>query len=344
MLVTLLTEPSLMSHVEQALDIVIWDSHPLSLGATPKQVYIDGIPQLINPQVSPKSEIFQVVPKTPDFDKEAKEAVEYEGLPPLTPREGSDVIFMNVKSIWSQVEDDIVETFNAEEGVAARLSSVLVRAGRIECIAEQGMASSCMPAELHGRVEAIDLEGGMLSPGLTTFGSPIGTVEIRLESSTNDGTVFDPLRQTVPSILGGDDTLVRAVDGLEFEGRNTLLAYRSGVTMAVTAPSGSGFWRGLSVAFHTGAKNALQKGAIVQDVASLHVGLRKGDTASVSTEIAVLRRLLLSGEPGSAFAAAAQGDIPLVVDVENADIIATLVRLKDEVESNTGKLLRLGMS
>ena len=28
------------------LAIVIWDSHPLALGATPRQVYIDGIPQL----------------------------------------------------------------------------------------------------------------------------------------------------------------------------------------------------------------------------------------------------------------------------------------------------------
>ena len=76
--------------------------------------------------------------------------------------------------------------------------------------------------------------------------------------------------------------------------------------MAVTAPSGNGFWKGLSVAFNTGAKNALQEGAIMQDVASLHVGVGKGDTASVSTEVAVLRRLLLSGEVGSPFAAAAQ--------------------------------------
>ena len=32
------------------LAIVIWDSHPLALGATPRQVYIDGIPQLEKPQ------------------------------------------------------------------------------------------------------------------------------------------------------------------------------------------------------------------------------------------------------------------------------------------------------
>lgn len=76
--------------------------------------------------------------------------------------------------------------------------------------------------------------------------------------------------------------------------------------MAVTAPSGTGFWKGLSVAFNTGAKNGLQDGAILQEVASLHVALGKGDTASVSTEVAALRHLLLSGKEGSAFTAAAQ--------------------------------------
>ena len=45
------------------LDIVIWDSHPLALGATPRQVYIDGIPQLENPQELTKLSKFQTLPK-----------------------------------------------------------------------------------------------------------------------------------------------------------------------------------------------------------------------------------------------------------------------------------------
>lgn len=200
---------------------MVWDSHPLALGATPKQVYIDGIPQLDNPQVSPKPDTFQVVPRTPNFDKEAKEAVEYDGLPPLAPREAGDVLFTNVKSVWSQVGDDVVESFSVDAGEA--LSSVFVSKGKIECVARQGASSvGCVPRGLSDGVDVIDLEGGMVSPGLTTFGSPIGTVEIRLEPSTNDGTVFDPLRQAIPSVLGDDDAVVRAVDGLQFEGRNTL--------------------------------------------------------------------------------------------------------------------------
>jgi imidazolonepropionase-like amidohydrolase len=56
-------------------DIVLWDSHPLSLGATPRQVFIDGIPQLDGTIVE-KSKVLQSAPKTPNFDKEAKLTLE----------------------------------------------------------------------------------------------------------------------------------------------------------------------------------------------------------------------------------------------------------------------------
>lgn len=75
--------------------------------------------------------------------------------------------------------------------------------------------------------------------------------------------------------------------------------------MAITAPSGTGFWRGISTAFKTGAANALESGAVVQDEAAFHVALAKGDTASISTEIAVLRRLLLSNDEATPLRAVA---------------------------------------
>jgi hypothetical protein len=39
-----------------------------------------------------------------------------------------------------------------------------------------------------------------------------------------------------------------------------------------------------------------------------------------------------------------QGETTLVVDVENADIMATLLRLKDEYEAHSGGKLRLTFS
>ena len=80
-----------------------------------------------------------------------------------------------------------------------------------------------------------------------------------------DGAVGDPLTAKQPSILGGDGTLIRAVDGLQFGGRNALLAYRGGVLKAITAPVGARFYTGLSTTFATGALNKLDEDAVIQD-------------------------------------------------------------------------------
>ncbi|KAF5323776.1 hypothetical protein D9619_012907 [Psilocybe cf. subviscida] len=70
-----------------AEDLVLWDSHPLALGATPTQVFIDGITQLPrNAPVLRKSHALQGLPKVPNFDKEKKATVEWQGEIPLRAR------------------------------------------------------------------------------------------------------------------------------------------------------------------------------------------------------------------------------------------------------------------
>jgi hypothetical protein len=69
------------------------------------------------------------------------------------------------------------------------------------------------------------------------------------------------------------------------------LSFRGGVVTAVTAPSGD-FLLGVSTAFSVGSSNALEKYAILQDEAALHVALSRRSTTSVSTQIAALRRIL----------------------------------------------------
>ena len=71
------------------------------------------------------------------------------------------------------------------------------------------------------------------------------------------------------------------------------LAYRSGVTVAITAPIHSSFLSGIGVAFSLGSRHALEEGSIVQSTTALHISLSHGSTPSVSTGISVLRRLLL---------------------------------------------------
>lgn len=203
------------------LDIVVWDSHPLALGATPQQVYVDGIPQLHNPAVSLKPHTSQSLPTPPNFDAEAVAVVRYSGLPPLEPRKlnrRGPVMFTNVNSVFSRMGDGAI-THRDHAGVTAEWESVVVHDGEVVC---SGSGSSCRG--LSGdddNAEVIDLQGGSLVPGLIAYGSPLGLLEMRLEPSTTDGIVPNPLDVNSASILGAHP-LIRAVDGLQFGGRNTL--------------------------------------------------------------------------------------------------------------------------
>jgi len=84
------------------------------------------------------------------------------------------------------------------------------------------------------------------------------------------------------------------------------LAYRGGVTTAISAPVTYSFLAGLGVAFSTGARHKLEGGALVRPVTALHVHIGPGQEPSVSTQIATLRRLLTDGPKHGAFERAAQ--------------------------------------
>ncbi|KAJ7054512.1 carbohydrate esterase family 9 protein [Mycena amicta] len=287
-------------------DLVIWDSHPLALGAAPKQVFIDGIAQLSKPSVSIKPKFAQHVPAAPNWDKEIAETIKYEGLPPLEPVKSVKgiVVFQNVGSIF--IKDPETRAVNEVYSTAAKKQSAVavVEEGRLVCF---GICSEARSDALH-----IDLKGGSIHPALVSFGSPLGLSHIAGEASTNDGPVLDPLSSSIPKIIDG--TLIKAVDGLLFASRDAFLAYRNGVTSAVVAPSSYGFLSGLSTVFSTVAPHKLADGAVLQEIAALHVRVSLNSRISVSTQIAALRRLLL-GEG-------------------NADIIASLLTLKSELDSS----------
>lgn len=197
------------------------------------------------------------------------------------------------------------------ESVPAISRDVFVRNGTVICTTQMGSTCAMVKGLDAEVVEEIDLKGGALLPGLVSFGAPLGLEEINLEPSTNDGSVPDALTGSVPAIVGGTNAVIRAVDGLAFNGRNLLyisspcscfvflissifrLAYRNGVTKAITAPSGSGFIQGLATEFFPGAENAIDHNAILQEETALHVTISHSVRASISTQIAALRQLLL---------------------------------------------------
>ncbi|KAG9090536.1 hypothetical protein FS749_000470 [Ceratobasidium sp. UAMH 11750] len=318
-------------------DIIVWDSYPLSLGATPQQVYIDGVAQLENPAVIPKPTILQKPPPPPSWDQEAEDALASDGVPNLlTPKQDDPhtVIFHNVSLL---VQDDNVQEFGSEGG------TVVAKHGHIICAGKAGKCDSYSSQA----ARQVDLQHGSILPGLMSFGSPVGLVEIDQEPSTNDGSPPDPLEDKVPEIAGGDDLVVRAVDGLSFSGRNALLAHRGGVTTMIEAPFSSGLIQGISSAFRTGVAHKLEPGAISKQEVALHARIvhdyLKGNTM-VSTKVATLRKLLLDGLTGdrdNVYARVVKGQLPLVVSVEKADIMATLIQLKAEIEGASNITLHL---
>ncbi|KAG6821570.1 hypothetical protein H0H93_000079 [Arthromyces matolae] len=348
-------------------DVVLWDSHPLRLGATPVKVWIDGILQIPVPSKSGDQKPVEVgkgkmddrwkkLPEVPNWDSERKKAVDWDGLPPLLEKPRRNiVVFSNVKKVSRRTLDGNLQSeFSAETD--GGLGTVVVENGRLVCIGQSCFSSSYSGASF------VDLRGGSLAPGLLTYGSPLGLEEIAGEVSTGDGIPYDAFTRNVPAILDDRGAIVRAMDALMFGTRNALTAYRSGITLATSSLSKEYYLdgtpghiiSGLSVTFRTGSSHAMERGAIVQDINALHVHIGRvhpmiSKGVSVSTQIAALRRLLFGWEErdketGYWFRQAAEGVVPLVVEVHDADIMATLLILKIEVEEKIGSRMRMVFS
>ena len=75
-------------------------------------------------------------------------------------------------------------------------------------------------------------------------------------------------------------------------GVTTSTTYLSNTPQTFPAP----FIGGLSVTFRLGATSSLEKGAIVKKITALHIAVERTLPASISTQVAVLRKLLLAEE------------------------------------------------
>ena len=199
-----------------SIDLVIWDSHPLSLGATPKQVFIDGVPQVANPYEITKPSSSSASPHTPNFDREAAAALKYDGLPPLRGDQVAElVMFTNLTTVWVRNGNNVQKAFEWNPSISE--SVVGVRNGEIVCMSQQECAWHSEDSVARGVIpKVIDLEHGAIQPGLVSFGAALGLQEIALEASTIDGPVLDPIVKDFPRILQ-DHGLIRAVDGLQYQ-------------------------------------------------------------------------------------------------------------------------------
>jgi hypothetical protein len=135
-------------------------------------------------------------------------------LPPLEPKKQlKTVLFTNVTSVASSGGG-----FTSSQGEGV----VVVANGTILCSGTSMMCSGLTNSLASHDLNIVDLEGGSISPGLISFGAPLGLSHIDQEPSTNDGSAPDPLLQAVPKVLGGDGVTVSAADGLSFASRDAL--------------------------------------------------------------------------------------------------------------------------
>jgi len=207
-------------------DVVIWDSHPLQLAATPVKTWIDGILQIPIPSKTDEETRIEVgkgkegdewreVPDVPKWDKERKNTVLWEGLPPLEGKiKNGRIVFSNVKHLLKKGMANSIEEVSADNG-GSEIGVVVVDNGKIECV-----GASCLTTTDGSNL--VDLHGGSISPGLMSFGSPMGVEEIAAEPSTSDGEAYNAFITNIPNILDDSGGVLRAMDALMFNTRNAM--------------------------------------------------------------------------------------------------------------------------
>ncbi|KAF9582989.1 hypothetical protein BGW38_010464 [Lunasporangiospora selenospora] len=309
-------------------DVVIWERHPLALGARPLQVYIDGIAQIKGVDESEWKQVEKPSKFAEYADLQVDKSAKTCGLDSRTG------IFKGIQKIVSKKE----EKYNN----AGHLKVVL-KDGHVIC---QGLCDhevQLLRDEKHRQGEAVpeyDLGGkGVLLPALLSVSTlNLGLIEIPTEESTGNGA------DSLETPMG------YAADGLKFGGLHMEEAFKAGILVGVTAPTSAHVVQGVSVAFSTGAKDALSLNdtGILQEKTALHI--RIGHSAksklfpTISSQIAFLRKKLNDAlnrvfEQDDPFALAVRGSLPLVVEVYNRDEMVRLVQVKRDLEHLGARIL-----
>lgn len=296
-------------------DIAVWDSDPLSVGAAPVQVWIDGTAQFDDPVELEKPASSPIAPD------------ESLGVIPEEPVKVKNVVFTGVSQVLLPGRE--------ATGTAEGPLTVVILDGEVSCV---GTCKDELQQASDSGAKIIELNNGYLTKGFTAFGSLVGLNEIDMERSTDNGASHGK-------------AFSRGVDGLALDTKKLHVAHRYGVTKAITAPrygGGADITRhGTSVGFRTNAAHSLEEGAVWSEDVAVHYTLTleaKGDvTPSISSAVGSLRLALLEAissdekiiNPVSEKAflkKVVKGQVPLVLSVHGADTIAAVLRLKEDVE------------
>lgn len=304
-------------------DLVIWDSHPLAVGATPMQIWIDGRAVLDHQNLF---EALIAVPKSTDTAVPSVRPVASEDYKhtvcAAAVSEHVQIVFTGIKNVL--LEDPRFDTTSPEED-----HFVVVSRGKVLCF---DLESVCRRSHNLANASTILLKNGYITPGLVAFGNNIGILDISAEPSTGDGSP----RQSYSAL--DESSYHYAKYGIHFSGRSFERARIGGVTRAITAPNfGGGILQGISVGIFTHPDATLLGGGIWKEEVALHIHIGQDSkslsTPTISSAISRLHTIIsqhstANPDTSTPYAQAAHGTLPLIIHTYNEHDIAQIIKLK----------------
>lgn len=299
-------------------DVVVWDSHPLSVGATPLQVFVDGRevldPERLSQTTASAVEDSEVT--APRLHSIASKGYKHQVCTEALSLPG-DVVFTGITDVLLDHEP-----FN--NTVSTSEWTLVVSNGDVQCF---DRSSVCLPPRSSSST-IFNLTNGYVTPSLLAFGNNIGVLDISSEPSTGDGA-------SLSSKVLDETNIPFAKYGIHFGSRSFDRARLGGVTRAVTAPLHSGgVLRGVSVGLRTNQNATTINGGIWRDEVALHVHIgqdAKGqDTPTISSGIQKLHQIfsLPTHAVDGVYACAANGSLPVIVHTVHPNDIEQVILLK----------------
>lgn len=306
-------------------DLVLWNDYPLSLGAHPLQVWIDGESQIDLDQA--------------DLYKQGKQFKSIDVAQPATDLAHELSLAQCNADSQNYIIKGITADLTSESDVLQEATPrvLVVSGGRVTCF-DSDAACATSIAKLEAKIAATDkgatlsiveLKDGHLTPAIISTAGLVGLGEIGSESSTIDGEAdTSSPKQHVP----------QAHWGLTFGGVHWDRFRASGVGRIVIAPLANGFLKGVSAAVDLNAKSLFDEDVkpLPKRKVAVHVEIGddakadSGPTSSVSGQIEALWKLLSEDDTEGEDAVWGQvrnGSLPLVATCHSSDEIAHLISL-----------------
>lgn len=322
-------------------DIVVWDSHPLSAGATPSQVFIDGVATLDPKQV--EASTARIVHGQGANNPAMRATISTEARQEIctqAEQPGRAFVITGINKSFLDEYPSLLRSSpqNKDDQLDNSTDLTLVISdGKITCL---GPAGGCDPAaaqlyESHlvenNNVVTFSLQDGHVTRGLVAVTSTLGLAEIPMDPATGDGVA-----DVVKPQDSGEDNMDHAKYGVTLAGgqgrhsgagaKTFARARLGGVTRAVQAPrTQGGLVTGVSTGMRTSKQSTLLNGGLFQADVAVHVALgakAKANEGTVSMGVQRLRALVKSAkkEDLSTWGLVANGSLPLVIKADSSVI------------------------